>query len=51
MLVPGVLFANRSIAAADPGIEDLAPTALELFGIRPPAWMEGTSLITGGGRP
>jgi predicted AlkP superfamily phosphohydrolase/phosphomutase len=51
VLVPGVLFANRSIAAADPGIEDLAPTALALFGIRPPAWMEGTSLVTGGGRP
>lgn len=40
-LVPGVLFSNRPIDAADPGIEDLAPTALELFGIRPPAWIEG----------
>ena len=41
LLVPGVLFSNRRIEAEDPGIEDLAPTALELFGIRPPAWMEG----------
>jgi predicted AlkP superfamily phosphohydrolase/phosphomutase len=41
LLVPGVLFSNRKIESADPGIEDLAPTALELFGVRPPAWMEG----------
>ncbi len=40
-LVPGVLFCNRSIDAEDPGIEDLAPTALELFGVRIPEWMEG----------
>ena len=32
-LVPGVLFSNRKIEAADPGIEDMAPTALDLFGI------------------
>jgi predicted AlkP superfamily phosphohydrolase/phosphomutase len=40
-LVPGVLFANRKIDAADPGIEDLAPSILSMFGIDPPAWMEG----------
>jgi len=40
-LVPGVLFSNRRIDAEDPGIEDLAPTALKLFGLEPPAWMEG----------
>jgi predicted AlkP superfamily phosphohydrolase/phosphomutase len=40
-LVPGVLFSNRKIDSGDPGIEDLAPTALELFGIRKPDWMEG----------
>jgi hypothetical protein len=33
--VPGVLFSNRKIDAADPGIEDLAPTALSLFGVHP----------------
>ncbi len=43
-LVPGVLFCNRRIEAADPGIEDLAPTALVLFGLEPPQWMEGTPL-------
>jgi predicted AlkP superfamily phosphohydrolase/phosphomutase len=44
-LVPGVLFSNRKIAAEDPGIEDLAPTALDLFGIPPPAYMEGRSVL------
>ena len=40
-LVPGVLFSNRRFDAEDPGIEDLAPTVLELFGVERPAWMEG----------
>ena len=44
-LVPGVLFCNRKIAAADPGIEDMAPTALELFGIPIPGHMEGRSVF------
>jgi predicted AlkP superfamily phosphohydrolase/phosphomutase len=41
LLVPGVLFCSRAIDAVDPGIEDMAPTALWLFGVTPPAWMEG----------
>jgi hypothetical protein len=41
----GVLFSNRKLDAADPGIEDMAPTALRLFGIQPPEWMEGKSVI------
>jgi predicted AlkP superfamily phosphohydrolase/phosphomutase len=45
VLVPGVLFSNRKIDANDPGIEDLAPTALNLFGVQPPAWMEGKALL------
>jgi predicted AlkP superfamily phosphohydrolase/phosphomutase len=44
-LVPGVLFSNRKIDAEDPGIEDMAPTALRLFGIEPPGWMDGRSVI------
>ena len=44
-LVPGVLFSNLKITAADPGIEDMAPTALSLFGIEAPAWMEGRPVI------
>ena len=45
VLVPGVLFSNRKIEAADPGMEDLAPTALSLFGVEQPAWMEGKALL------
>jgi predicted AlkP superfamily phosphohydrolase/phosphomutase len=45
LLVPGVLFSNRKVDAKDPGIEDMAPTALELFGVDPPAWMEGKSVF------
>jgi hypothetical protein len=44
-LVPGVVFCNRKILAEDPGIEDMAPTALDLFGIDPPPYMEGKSLF------
>ncbi len=44
-IVPGVLFSNRKIEGDNPGIEDLAPTALHLFGVPPPDWMEGTSLF------
>jgi predicted AlkP superfamily phosphohydrolase/phosphomutase len=44
LLVPGVLFCSRRIDAHDPGIEDMAPTALKLFGLEPPAWMDGKPL-------
>jgi predicted AlkP superfamily phosphohydrolase/phosphomutase len=44
-LVPGVLFSNLKLDAPDPGIEDMAPTALRLFGIEPPPWMEGRTVI------
>jgi len=45
-LVPGVLFSNRKIFSEDPGLEDMAPTALDLFGIKPPPYMEGKSLLS-----
>jgi len=44
VLVPGVLFSNLKVDADDPGIEDMAPTALNLFGIEAPVWMEGKPL-------
>jgi predicted AlkP superfamily phosphohydrolase/phosphomutase len=44
-LVPGVFFCSRPIEAVEPSLIDIAPTALELFGIRPPAHMEGRSLF------
>lgn len=45
VLVPGVLFCNRKVDTEAPGIEDLAPTAMEVFGLKPPVWMEGKSLF------
>jgi predicted AlkP superfamily phosphohydrolase/phosphomutase len=44
-LVPGVLFCNRPIAADEPGMIDLAPTVLDLFGIPAPAYMQGRNLF------
>jgi predicted AlkP superfamily phosphohydrolase/phosphomutase len=43
-LVPGVLFCNRSIDREDPALIDIAPTALQQFGIEPPAYMDGKPL-------
>jgi predicted AlkP superfamily phosphohydrolase/phosphomutase len=43
-LVPGVLFASRKIDRADPALVDIAPTVLRLFGLDPPAHMDGKPL-------
>jgi predicted AlkP superfamily phosphohydrolase/phosphomutase len=40
-LVPGVFFCNRAVETPDPALVDIAPTALRLFGIEPPAYMDG----------
>jgi predicted AlkP superfamily phosphohydrolase/phosphomutase len=40
-LVPGVFFCNRRVTTNDPALVDIAPTALRLFGIEPPAYMDG----------
>jgi predicted AlkP superfamily phosphohydrolase/phosphomutase len=42
-LVPGVFFCNRRIDTEDPALIDIAPTALRLFGIEPPSYMDGRS--------
>lgn len=44
-LVPGVLFCNKEIKAENPGLEDMAPTALAMFGLKPPKHMEGRALV------
>ncbi len=44
-LVPGVFFCNREIDDDDPGLIDIAPTALKLFGLEPPAHMDGKPLF------
>jgi predicted AlkP superfamily phosphohydrolase/phosphomutase len=43
-LVPGVLFASRKIDRDDPALVDIAPTVLRLFGLDPPAHMDGKPL-------
>jgi predicted AlkP superfamily phosphohydrolase/phosphomutase len=43
-LVPGVFFCNRATDTEDPALIDIAPTALRLFGIEPPAHMDGKAL-------
>lgn len=43
-LVPGVFFCNRSVEAEEPALIDIAPTALRLFGIEPPPYMDGKAL-------
>lgn len=45
-LVPGVFFCNRKISVDDPHIMDMAPTVLELFGVKIPSYMNGKSLIS-----
>jgi predicted AlkP superfamily phosphohydrolase/phosphomutase len=47
-LVPGVLFCNRRVQADDPALIDIAPTALSLFGVRPPAYMDGRPFVVAG---
>jgi predicted AlkP superfamily phosphohydrolase/phosphomutase len=43
-LVPGVFFCNRAITEEEPALVDIAPTALRLFGIEPPRYMDGRPL-------
>jgi len=44
-VVPGVFFCNQKIKAKNPNIWDIAPTALELFGVQVPGHMDGHSLV------
>lgn len=44
-LVPGVFFCNHKINSNTPAIIDIAPTALDLFGVKIPPHMDGHSLI------
>ena len=43
--VPGVLFSTAKINTDTPAIIDIAPTALELFGVDIPDHMDGHSLV------
>jgi len=44
-LVTGVFWCNRSINTEEPGIVDLAPTILDLFGTEIPGYMQGVPLF------
>lgn len=44
-IVPGVFFCNKKTNRTDPSIVDIAPTALELFGVQVPSHLDGQSLI------
>jgi predicted AlkP superfamily phosphohydrolase/phosphomutase len=44
-VVPGVFFCNQRINKDNPSIMDIAPTALQLFGVEIPPHMDGHSLI------
>lgn len=47
-LVPGVLFCNRDIDVDDPALIDIAPTALQQFGVPAPKYMDGRPLFRDG---
>jgi len=40
-LVPGVLFCNQKVACDRPAIVDVAPTVLDLFGVKLPSHLDG----------
>jgi predicted AlkP superfamily phosphohydrolase/phosphomutase len=44
-IVPGIFFSTHKVNTSSPSIVDIAPTVLELFGIKIPAHMDGRSLI------
>jgi predicted AlkP superfamily phosphohydrolase/phosphomutase len=43
--VPGVIFSSHEIDSEDPALMDIAPTALRLFGVDPPAHMDGSPIF------
>ncbi len=46
--VPGVIFSSHPIDRDQPALMDVAPTALRLFGVTPPAYMEGKPIFEPG---
>jgi predicted AlkP superfamily phosphohydrolase/phosphomutase len=43
--VPGILFSNLQLPEGDPGIMDLGPTILDLFGVPVPEYCDGKALV------
>jgi predicted AlkP superfamily phosphohydrolase/phosphomutase len=46
-VVPGTLLANREVRKPDPGLWDLAPSILQLFGLAVPSAMDGRPVFAG----
>jgi predicted AlkP superfamily phosphohydrolase/phosphomutase len=44
-LVPGIFLCSAAVDRTDPALVDIAPTALQLFGVEPPRHMEGRPLF------
>ncbi len=44
-LAPGVLFTNRKVEAAKPGLIDMGPSILDLFGVKVPDYMMGKPIF------
>jgi len=44
-LAPGILVTTLKVKKNNPGIIDIAPTALDLFGVTAPGYMDGASLL------
>jgi predicted AlkP superfamily phosphohydrolase/phosphomutase len=43
-LIPGVLFCSHKVLSESPRLMDLGPTALDLFGVEVPGYMDGRPL-------
>lgn len=44
-LVPGVLFSNEKVVAERPGLIDIGPSVLTMFGVNVPGYMRGESIF------
>lgn len=45
-LAPGVLFTNRKVVAERPGLVDMGPSILDLFGVKVPEFMMGKPIFS-----
>ena len=43
--VPGIFFANHKIGQDNPHLRDISATCIDLFGLKPPSYMEGRPLM------
>jgi predicted AlkP superfamily phosphohydrolase/phosphomutase len=48
-IVPGIFFCNKAIDLEAPHLMDLPTTVMNLFGQKPPKYMQGRDIMTGAG--